>query len=307
MISLRYENNGSAIHALNPFVKLLWIACILVFALIFDHPIYVLALFLSTLPVVLAANIVRQWAGVMKLTLYLCAAIVVINALVSYHGSHVLFTANFTLPVLGQPAVTLEALAFGGVMALRLLAILSAFTVLTFTIHPDDFMLAMTKLKLPSKSVLVTALSTRFIPTLIEDEESISAVQKSRGLEFDRGNLFRRARHRSAVLLPLLFNSLDRAVQVAEAMEARAFGSGKGRSSYRELTVDGIDAVLLACGCFALALGIYMRAAGYGQFQFYPVLGDTAMSGAEWGLLIALAALLLIAVPLSYLKRRDGF
>jgi energy-coupling factor transport system permease protein len=39
---------------------------------------------------------------------------------------------------MGFPSVTLEALAFGAGMSLRLFTILSAFAILTLTVHPDD-------------------------------------------------------------------------------------------------------------------------------------------------------------------------
>ena len=227
MISFRYQDKGSVIHKLNPFCKLLWIGNILVFALIFDNPLYILLLFLSTLPLIIAARVHKEWVSLMKFTLYLCVAIIVINVLLSYHGTHVLLEAPFRLPVMGTPIITLEAIFFGVAMCLRLLAIISAFTILTFTIHPDDLMLSMIKMKLPYKSVLVTSLSTRFIPTLIDDVECISDVQRSRGLELDKGNLLQKIKSRMSIIIPLLSNSLDRTVQVSEAMESRAFGSGE--------------------------------------------------------------------------------
>jgi len=60
--------------------------------------------------------------------------------------------------------------------------------VLTLTIHPDDLMLAMIKLKLPYKSVLVTSLATRFVPTLVDDVERITdhvAILHQGSLLFD--------------------------------------------------------------------------------------------------------------------------
>jgi energy-coupling factor transport system permease protein len=215
--SFRYRDKGTPVHKLNPFCKLAWIVSILVLALILDNPLFLLLLFLSTLPVVGAARVWREWLPAMKFTLFLCPAIIIINALVSSHGTHVLFEAPFRLPVMGTPVITLEAIVYGAAMSLRLLAIISAFAILTFTVHPDDMMLAMIRMKLPYKSVLVTSLSTRFIPTLIDDIERITDIQRSRGLELDKGKLSQRIRSRSSIVIALLSNSLDRAVQVAEA------------------------------------------------------------------------------------------
>jgi len=273
VISFRYKDKGTAIHKLNPFCKLGWVTGVFVLALILNNPIYLLLLFLATLPPVIAARVGREWASIIRFVLYLCLAIIVINALVSSHGSHLLWQAPFSVPIIGIPVLTVEALLFGAGMSLRLLAIISAFAILTFTVHPDDLMLAMVKMKLPYKSVLVTSLTTRFIPTLIDDVERISDVQKSRGLELDRGNLVQRIKSRTAIIIPLLTNSLDRTVQVAEAMESRAFGAGAKRTFYHEVKLSKVDVWILIACFLPLALGIFMFCLGQGDYQYYPTLG----------------------------------
>ncbi len=304
MISLRYKKKGTVIHKLNPFGKLAWVTSIFVLALIFNNPIYILLLFLSTLPLIIAARVWREWASLMKLTLYLCLAVIVINALVSTHGSHILWQAPFRVPIIGTPIITLEAILFGGAMSLRLLTIISAFSVITLTIHPDDLMLSMLKVKLPYKTVLVTTLSTRFIPTLIDDAERISDVQRSRGLEIDKGRLLQKIGSRMAIIIPLLSNSLDRTVQIAEAMESRAFGSGQKRTFHKEIKVSHIDIIALTCGLLICALGIFARLSGYGGYQYYPTLEKISFSGLEWPILAALALLSLTMLPLAHLKER---
>ena len=304
MISFRYKDKGTVIHKLNPFCKLLWIASILIFALIFDNPLYILLLFLVTLVVIIVAKVYKEWLSLMKFILYLCIVIIMINVLVSYHGTHVLLEAPFRIPVMGTPIITLEAIFFGVAMCLRLLAIITAFTILTFTIHPDDLMLSMIKMKLPYKSVLVTSLSTRFIPTLFDDVERISDVQRSRGLELDKGKLPQKIKSRMAIIIPLLSNSLDRTVQVSEAMESLAFGSGENRTFYKEIRVSQMDAITLIFGFLTIAFGIFMCLSGYGDYQYYPTLVGINISGLEWPLLSLLMFLLLSVLLLAYLKRR---
>lgn len=304
MISFRYQDKGTVIHKLNPFCKLLWVVTIVVFALIFDSPVYILLLFLSTLPVAMVAKVWKEWASFMKFTLYICIAIIIINMLLSYHGTHILLEAPFRIPVMGTPIITLEAIFYGVVMAVRLMAIISAFAIFTFTIHPDDLMLAMIKMKLPYKSVLVTSLSTRFVPTLIDDVERISDVQRSRGLELDKGNLRQKIKSRMAIIIPLLSNSLNRTVQVSEAMESRAFGYGKNRTFYKEIRLSRMDAITLILGFLTCAFGIFMCLSGYGNYQYYPTLEGINISGLEWFMLGLLMILLLSVVFLSFVKRR---
>ena len=306
MNGFRYKDSDTAIHRLNPFCKLLWMANILIFALVFNHPVYLVGLFLATLPLVAAAKLGKEWLSVMKFVLYLGVVIVLINMLVSYHGAHILLEAPFRLPVVGVPTLTLEAAFFGVVMTLRLALIISAFAVITLTVHPDDLLLAMIKLKLPYKSVLVTSLSTRFIPALVEDARCLSDVQRARGLELDKGSLVQKIRSRMAIVIPLLSNSLDRTVQLSEAMESRAFGSGGKRTFYKPIRFAGRDALALTAGSLAAALGIFMRLRGYGDYQYYPTLGGIGAGALEWSVLGLLVLLLLSGVFVAAGRRETG-
>ncbi|MDD5591196.1 MAG: energy-coupling factor transporter transmembrane component T [Dehalococcoidales bacterium] len=304
MRSFRYRDRGTPVHSLNPFAKLAWLGSIIVLTLILDHPFFLILLFVATLPVVKVARVWREWRSSMRITAYLCGAIILINALVSSNGSSVIYTFPFQMPVMGTPVITLEAIFYGMAMSLRLLAIISAFAILTFTVHPDDLMLAMIKVKLPYKSVLVTSLSTRFIPTLIDDTQRITDVQRSRGLDLDKGKFTRRLRSRASIVTALLSNSLDRAVQVAEAMESRAFGTGRGRTFYRDIRMTRTDTATVVFAFLPLAFGVYMAASGYGQYIYYPTMQPPDMGFTAWALFALMAVLLLMILPLAYLKRR---
>jgi energy-coupling factor transport system permease protein len=304
MISFRYTEKGSVIHRLNPFCKLAWLVSILVLSLLLNHPLFLLAILLSTLPVVLAADIRREWLSFMKFVPFLAVAIIVINALMSFNGETVLWQAPFSIPQMGPPRISVEAIVYGLGMSLRLAAIISAFAVITLTIHPDDMMLSMIKTRLPYKSVLVTSLSTRFMPTLIDDAERITDVQRSRALELDSGRLHRRIGRRISILIPLLANSLDRTMQVAEAMDSRAFGSGSGRTYYREIRFSAVDIASIILALAPLALGIFTATAGYSSYQYYPGLGAITLCGAGWAALSTLPLLLCAPVALGFIKRR---
>jgi len=304
MRELRYHDKNTAIHRLNPVVKLAWGATIIVLSLIFDHPLYILVLLTAVVILLKSADVWREWTSVLKLSLWLGASIIVINALVSHHGNHVLVVAPFTLPVLGRLVITLEAIAFGAVMAVKLMVIISAFAFINLTVHPDDIMLVLLKMKLPYKSVLVTSLSTRFIPCLIEDMQRINDAYRTRGVPLDVGNWFRRLKNQAGIIIPLLSNSLDRAVQVAEAMEARAFSTGQKRTFYKDIKFSRMDCIILAFALLPLGAGIVMRVFSYGDYEYYPSLPAINLGSFILLLLGVLTLLLLAIIPLAFLQRR---
>jgi energy-coupling factor transport system permease protein len=302
MPELSYRDKNTVIHRLSPLVKLAWGGGLVVLSLIFSHPVYILILFLSIIPLVRLAGVGREWASTLKLALWLGLSIIVINALFSYHGDHVLLAAPFRLPAVGQPIITLEAIAYGAVMALKLAVIISVFSLINLTVHPDDIMAVLLKMKLPYKSVLVTSLSTRFVPCLVEDIGRISDGYRTRGVQLDAGGWFKRVKNRAKITTALLANSLDRSVQVAEAMEARAFGNGQNRVFYKEINISKIDAMTLVVGLLPLAAGIAMRVMGFGDYQYYPSL--SAIGSGGWVMPVIILLLLAAIVPLAFIKRR---
>jgi energy-coupling factor transport system permease protein len=303
MRALTYQVKHTAVHRLNPVVKLVWAGGLVVLSLLFAHPFYVMVLLLAIMVTVGLAGVWREWSSVLKLCLWLGAGIIAINALVSYQGAHVLAAAPFEVPVLGRPVITMEAIAFGAVMALKLLVIVSAFAFVNTTVHPDDIMLVQLKLKLPYKSVLVASLSTRFIPCLVEDVQRISDAYRTRGVSLDTGSWITRVKKRAGIIIPLLSNSLDRAVQVAEAMEARAFGAGRKRSFHKDIKLTRLDAVATIAALVPLIAGIILRVTQHGGYSFYPTLERIETGFTEWAMPAMLLILLLAVLPLAFLKR----
>lgn len=303
-MKLRYIETSSPLHLLNPLSKLTWVTCLFILTFILDHPLLLLGLFLATLLPVLYTGIIREWASLMKYSLFLCLSIIVINTLFNVNGSHILLELPWHIPVLGTPRFTLEALVFGIGMSLRLLTLISAFALLTLTTHPDDMLQSLLKLRFPYKSILVVALSTRFIPLLLDDAGRISDLQRSRGLETQRGNIFRRLKNHSAVLLPLLANSLDRTVQLAEAMESRGFGSGRNRTFFKPLNMTGADFLSVLISLLALLPAGLLKWWEMGTYQYYPSLGDISPGLNEWSAIISIILLFSLIVPLGQLKKR---
>lgn len=301
---LTFKDKDTAIHNLNPLCKLAWVIAVSFLSLVFSNPLYLLALFMSTIPLVLSAKIVREWLPFMKFAAFLCLMIIVINALFSHSGKHVLYSISFNFPLITGLRITVESILFGVGMSIRILTIISVFTILTLTVHPDDIMLAMMKLRLPYRSVLLTSLSTRFIPTLIKDVETIGDAYRSRGLELDKKGFAGKIKNRMPIVMALLSNSLERAVQVAEAMESRAFGSEEKRTFYKDVNLSRTDYAILTSSFVFFALSFLLRLIGYGNYQYYPSIKPILTTFWEVGAIFSLFMLASAVVFLSPIKRR---
>jgi energy-coupling factor transport system permease protein len=221
---------------------------------------------------------------------------------VNANGETILWQLPFRIPVFGILNITLEELAFSLTMCIRIAAILGAFTVLNLTTDPDDLLIAVTKLRLPYRSVVVTSLSTKFVPVLFSDMKNIQDAQRSRGVDFSKGKISERIKKYAAIFFPLLSKSLDRSIQIAEAMETRGFGRYEKRSFYKDLKVSASD-IILICVCLApLVISLYMISEGIGVFKFYQRIDPLIKSDSEAFFMLIILSLEVFLLPLLKIR-----
>lgn len=120
-----------------------------------------------------------------------------------------------TVPVLGRIEVTSEEVEEALFQGLRLVAVGLAFAAYALLLDHDRLLQAGGVLR---RSALAIALATRLVPTLERDAAGYVEALRGRGVEVDG------VRGRARLLSPLLAGSLERALNLAESMEARGFG-----------------------------------------------------------------------------------
>jgi len=141
-------------------------------------------------------------------------AVLVVTPFVETVGWHVLWSGP-TVPVLGTLDVTSEELHGAVFQALRLAALSLAFSAYALLLDHDRLVQGAAFAR---RSALAVVLATRLVPTLERDARGLVEALRGRGIEVT--GLPGRAR----LVSPLLAGSLERGLNVAEAMEARGFG-----------------------------------------------------------------------------------
>lgn len=225
----------------------------------------------------------------------------VLNPLFSSGGLDVMWAGDLG-PL--RVTLTLQGLAYGITTAVRLTAVILAFALFTVALDPDDQLGLLSRLSF--RSGLVLSLAARLFPILSGDAARIADAQRSRGVELDRGTWRQRMKARIPLLSALLTRSLERAVDVAAAMEARGYGAG-GRSRWlHRRPWRGAD-VALAAGAAVASLALLAGLlSGAVAFDFYPLLDDPRAQLTDPWWLATLVALLVpgvVLVPTSRAAR----
>jgi energy-coupling factor transport system permease protein len=288
-----YIEKDNLIYKLHPVTMLSFTGAVFVLSLVLSNPVYLLGLFLAAAAIIAAAQVLNEWKIYLKYSLILTAFIIGINALVMHLGDTVLF--SFKLPLTGELNITLEALAFGAGMSIRLLIIISVFCLYTYAVHPDKMLKIFSKGG--SSSVLVIILSTRLFPLLLKDYYRITEVQRCRGVKFDTGKWHEKIKNLLPIVSVLLVSCLERSLQLAESMCARGYGSGTKTSYSRELWRPR-DYVILAGITAGLAVGIYSALKGWSGYSYYPRL--SAITPREIVLTAAMTLTLIVPAILNW-------
>ena len=166
--------------------------------------------------------------------------------------------------------MTWEGMEKGFFLCLRLILLILFSSLLTYTTSPLSLTDGMERLLRPLRVVGVPAhelammmtIALRFVPTLIEETDKIMKAQQSRGADFASGNILKRLRNISPILVPLFISSFRRADELAVAMEARCYRGGEGRTRMKELRIGVVDWGAVGVAAILLALMGAMKAAG---------------------------------------------
>jgi energy-coupling factor transport system permease protein len=232
----------------------------------------------------LAAGAGRALALAARWAALLAVLIVAVNGFASQRGETILIRGG-ELPVLGRIDISAEALAEGGVLALRIGVVIAAFAVFTACVDPDRILRLMRPFA--RHSAMTATLTTRLVPVAAADYARLREATALRGPAAAPAG-------RAALARRLIAGSLDRAVDLAAALELRGYARGAPRRAARA-PASRHSWRFAAAGVAVIAVAVAGLIAGIGEFDAYPTLAVDA--GA---VTLALAVSLPVLAGLPY-------
>lgn len=242
----QYVPAGSVIHRLDPRTKLTLILGVMILAVLtLDYRTYLL---ISLLLLFLA------WLSHIPLRYFL-------RNLKSFFW---LFVLTFVLHIVFVPSqaggfwdlrlfrISQQGALNGAMYSWRIAIFIFSAAFLTLTTQAVELTDAvfksfslLKKVKFPAEELaLITMISLRYIPLLLEEAINLRKAQMSRGASFE-GRLVQRIKRTLPLLVPLFVSSFRKADELALALDARGFRSGQKRSSYQKLSFRSADFVFL--------------------------------------------------------------
>lgn len=283
---MSYRRRASPLHSARAGAGCAYCLALAVAALMLEHPIALAAVVLALLGAGIGAGVWPEMRRAALFALPLALMIALINALVTRDGLTVIARLG-SLPVLGRTDITLEATTYGGILGLRAVALILAGALYTAAVDPDEVLRLFRRVSF--RSALTATLATRMVPVLIRDSRRFADAQRCRPGP---------APSRLALMRAASSGVLDRALDVAAALEVRGYGSVR-RPPRSRYPYSRHDLAFGAAAAVILALSIAARVADVAPFHAYPTLRAETILPA-----IALSLALVACALVPFLDRR---
>jgi energy-coupling factor transport system permease protein len=246
----------SFLYRLNPLTKLFVVLCLSTLAMLFLNLILLVGIISVCLALSFAAGIsARQLWGYTRIFIYLIIFLVIVQGIFyPYAIVYPLIKAPSDSPILANyTLLSLDGLLYGLTLGIRLISLVIASTIFGLTTTPRDFLTSLRKIKVPFEIAFMVNIALRFIPDIKDKASEILLAQTARGLELEKGSLFKKLKNLTPLLVPLLINYLLMARNSAVTLETRAFRWKNERTYMRYMRFTKTDQAII---CITLALTV---------------------------------------------------
>lgn len=262
----------SGFASFHPVVCFVYYVNLFLFSMLFLHPFFLVTLLVGAA----ALNGLQHQGARMKRSfpffLVIGLVFVIINPLISHRGTHILF-------YIGSEPITLESVLYGLMMMLSLMTIMTAFLSYNRIMTADKFLFLFSSFS--PKAALLSMMAARFVPLLKRRLSDLTIIQRTRGLNPQTGSIRKRAAEGMQLLQLLLSSSLEEAMQTADSVKARGYGTSK-RTAYFPYRMGVMDWTVLGLLAVSAGLAYVGCVFGYGRLQIYPELESVLFTLYEW-------------------------
>lgn len=184
-----------------------------------------------------------------------------------YEGIEIYGSRTDLFKIVGPYTVTVQQLFYQFNITLKYFSIIPMALLFMVATNPSEFAASLNKIGVNYKVAYSVSIALRYIPDVQRDYQDISFAQQARGIDTSKKESFiKRIKNSAAILMPLIFSSLDRIDTISTAMELRAFGNKKKRTWYSEKPFKKNDYIAIILVASILVIAIIANIANKGRF-----------------------------------------
>ena len=258
---LSYIKKDSPIHKLTGATKLICFLLWTIAAMITYDTRVLVGLFILG---IIAFKISKIEFKDVSFILYFILFFLALNALLifvfsPYEGVDIYGSRTGLFHLIGPYTVTKEQLFYELNVILKYFATIPMALLFILTTDPSEFAASLNKIGISYKVAYTVSIALRYIPDVQRDYKDISFAQQARGIDLSsKEKLSKRIKNSAAIIMPLIFSSLERIDKISLAMDLRAFGNNKKRTWYNSRKFGKIDYLSIAILIIIVAISIVM-------------------------------------------------
>lgn len=266
---LEYQDIDSPIHKLSGVSKLIALVLWAVASMVTYNTYVLIGMFIFS---VIIFKISKVPFKKISLVLYLILIFLLINNIAIFifspmQGVEIYNSRTDLLTIAGSYTVTLEQLFYQFNITLKYFSIIPIALLFVVATNPSEFAASLNKIGVSYKISYAVAIALRYIPDVQRDYIEISFAQQARGIDMSKKEkVFKRIKNSVAILMPLIFSSLDKIENISTAMELRAFGNKKNRTWYSAKPLKQADYITVFIMILVLVISIAANIYNGGRF-----------------------------------------
>ena len=259
---------GDTFSTYHPIINFVYFTAVILFAMIFLHPIFLAISMAGALVYSLTLN---RRKGLRFILIYLLPMMIVaglVNPLFNHRGLTILGYLR------GNP-ITLESILYGVAVGVMFGTVILWFSCYNAVMTSDKITYLFGRIA-PALS-LIFSMVLRFVPRFKAQIRVISNGRKCLGRDISNGALKQRLKNGIKILSIMVTWALESSIETADSMKSRGYGLA-GRTNFSLYRFDGRDkAILIGLGALILLIitGAFL---GQNNIQYFPSILVTEVS-----------------------------
>ncbi|MEG1312258.1 MAG: energy-coupling factor transporter transmembrane component T [Romboutsia sp.] len=258
---LSYIKKDSPIHKLTGATKLICFLLWTVAAMITYDTRVLIGIFIIG---IIAFKISKIEFREISFVLYFIVFFLLLNMVMIFvfspnEGVQIYGTRHELFNIIGPYTLTTEQVFYELNVLLKYFSTIPIALLFILTTEPSEFAASLNKLGINYKAAYTVSIALRYIPDVQRDYKDISFAQQARGIDLSKNEkLIKRIKNSSAILMPLIFSSLERIDKISLAMELRAFGNSKNRTWYSMRKFERQDYIAIIFLIIMIVISVIM-------------------------------------------------
>lgn len=238
----------------HPVVLLLYFVAVFSISMFIQNPIYLSLSLLGSIGFLMTLKGIKH--SLKRLSAFILMGLIIAftNPLFSHNGATPLLFINGN-------AYTLEALVYGFVFALLIICVIFWFNVFSVIFDSEKILFLFGRIS--PKISLIFSMSLNFIPNFTRYFKEVLSVQKN--IEKSKIKLY------TSCFSAVITHSLEEALETADSMTARGYGTGKA-TCFSRFRFKSADTAMLIFVLITTALTYIAIILKTTAFMYYPII-----------------------------------